>query len=108
MITLKKLTEMLSCLDVGYCYGPFPDNQEVPYISYKATESHPISADGIILYEEESVELILVTKKRDATLEKKIDRLFRCSQTVYSKETDFDAEQKIHITTYRFTAESEG
>ena len=55
--------------NVGHVYGYFPDNQEVPYIAYNATQANPIFSDGKVIYSEESITLILVTRRRDLSAE---------------------------------------
>lgn len=103
-MTLQDLKIILDGIEnVGHCYGYFPENQEVPYIAYNSTEEHPIFSDGQIVYCEESVTMILVTRYRDLAAENYIDRMFRQYSVQFAKTFDVDAEQKIHTTTYQFT-----
>lgn len=104
---LSELKEKLGCLNIGYCYGPFPDNQEVPYISYNSISENPVYANGILMYCTETVEMILVTRRRDISLEHKLEHIINCCDSNYKKEFEFNRDEKIHITTYTFETESE-
>lgn len=103
---LQELNRMLDGIQgVGHVYGNFPENQEVPYIAYQATEDNPIYSDGRIIYSESSVSMNLVTRFRDLSAESYIDSmLIRCG-VQYSKNYEVDAEQKTHTVTYNFTIE---
>ena len=105
-MTLQDLKQALDRVpNVGHVYGNFPENQEVPYIAYTATEENPIYSDGRIIYSESSIELNLVTRYRDLGAEDYIDRLLTACHTQYNKTYAVDGEQKIHTTTYTFTTE---
>lgn len=103
-MTLQDLRRILDGIEnVGHCYGYFPENQEVPYIAYYATEANPIYSDGQIIYSEDSVTMMLVTRYRDLSAENYIDRMLTQYRVQYSKTYDVDPEQKIHTVTYTFT-----
>lgn len=103
-MTLQDLNRILDGIEnVGHCYGYFPENQEVPYIAYNSTNDNPIFSDGGIIYNEESVTMILVTRYRDLAAESYIERMFRKYGVQYAKTFEVDPEQKIHTATYQFT-----
>lgn len=103
-MTLQDLTQELNRIpNVGHVYGNFPENQEVPYITYSATQDNPIYSDGRIVYSESSIELKLVTRYRDLSAESYIDRMLESCHTPYNKSYEVDGEQKIHTSTYTFT-----
>lgn len=103
-MTLQDLKIILDGLEtVGHCYGYFPENQEVPYIAYNSTEENPIYSDGQIVYSEESVTMILVTRYRDLSAESYIEKMLRKYGVQYAKTFEVDPEQKIHTVTYNFT-----
>ncbi len=103
-MTLQDLRCILDGIEnVGHCYGYFPDNQEVPYIAYNSTNDNPIFSDGGIIYNEESVTMILVTRYRDLAAESYIERMFRKYGVQYAKTFGVDPDQKIHTVTYQFT-----
>lgn len=103
-MTLQDLKIILDGIEnVGHCYGYFPENQEVPYIAYNSTNDNPIFSDGIIVHNEESVTMILVTRYRDLSAEAYIEKMFRKYGVQYAKTFDVDPEQKIHTATYTFT-----
>lgn len=103
-MTLQDLKIILDGIEnVGHCYGYFPDNQEVPYIAYNSTNDNPIFSDGQIVYNEESVTMILVTRYRDLAAESYIERMFSKYSVQYAKTYEVDPEQKIHTATYQFT-----
>lgn len=103
-MTLQDLKIILDGLEtVGHCYGYFPENQEVPYIAYNSTEENQIYSDGQIVYSEESVTMILVTRYRDLSAEAYIEKMFRKYSVQYAKTFEVDPEQKIHTVTYNFT-----
>ena len=103
-MTLQDLKIILDGIEnVGHCYGYFPENQEVPYIAYYATEANPIYSDGQIIYSEDSVTMMLVTRYRDLAAESYIEKMFRKYGVQYAKNLEVDPEQKIHTVTYNFT-----
>lgn len=103
-MTLQDLRRILDGIEnVGHCYGYFPENQEVPYIAYYATEANPIYSDGQIIYSEDSVTMNLVTRYRDLAAESYIDRMLRECGVQYAKTYEIDGEQKTHTVTYQFT-----
>jgi hypothetical protein len=103
-MTLQDLRRILDGIEnVGHCYGYFPENQEVPYIAYYATEANPIYSDGQIIYSEDSVTMNLVTRYRDLAAESYIDRMLRECGVQYAKTYEIDSEQKMHTVTYQFT-----
>ncbi len=105
-MNLQLLTEELGKFEnLSYVYGSFPDNTEPPYVAYYTTEDNPIFSDGRKVYAEESVELILVTQKRDLCLECQLDDMFYKHGVAIKKSMEFDADQKIHTVTYNFTVD---
>lgn len=105
-MTLVRLRERLDALqNIGRCYGPFPDEQELPYITYKATQQNPVYADGQIVYASETVILELVTKRRDFRLENVIQCILMDEHVIYEMSMDFDEENGIHTATFTFETE---
>ena len=103
-MTLADLNTALNGITgVSHCYGFYPENQEAPYIAYNSTQSNPIFSDGQIVYSEDSVTLILVTRYRDLTTESTIDSILSSNGVQYVKTYDVDGEHKAHTTTYNFT-----
>jgi hypothetical protein len=103
-MTLQDLKIILDGIEnVGHCYGYFPENQEVPYIAYNATGENQIYSDGVIVYKDENVTMLLVTRYRDLSAEAYIDRMLRKYGVQYSKDYEIDGEQKTHTVTYQFT-----
>lgn len=102
-MTLQEFNAIIDSVpNVGHVYGNFPENQEVPYIAYTATQENPIYSDGKIIYSESSIVLNLVTRYRDLSAECYIDQLLCKSGIQFAKRYDIDAEQKTHTATYEF------
>lgn len=105
-MTLHDLKTILDGIEnVARIYGYFPDNQEVPYIAYYSTNDNQIYADGQIVYNEESVTMIFVTRYRDLETESYIDGMLTQNGVQFSKDYDLDPDQKIHTVTYTFTVQ---
>lgn len=103
-MTLAGLNTLLSGITgVAHCYGFFPENQEAPYIAYSAESLNPIYSDGQLVYGEETVTLVLVTRYRDLAVESTLDGIFATNGVQYSKTMEIDGEQKTHSVTYTFT-----
>ena len=103
LLELKKALDQIP--NVGHVYGSFKENQEVPYITYEATEENPIFCDGKIIYSESTITMNLVTRQRDCCAESFIENLLDAFRTQYNKTYAFDNEQKTHTVTYTFTIE---
>ena len=105
-MTLAELnTALTGITGVAHCYGFFPENQEAPYIAYSAETLNPIYSDGQLVYGEETVTLVLVTRYRDLASESTLDALFATHGVQYSKTMEVDGEQKTHSVTYTFTVQ---
>lgn len=103
-MTLQELNAILGNIpNVGHVYGNFPENQEVPYIVYTATQENPIYSDGVIIYSEESITLNLVTRYRDLSAEAYIGRLLCDHGVQYATRFESDPDQKTHTVIYEFT-----
>lgn len=105
-MTLQELRERLDVLHgVGRCYGPFPEQQEVPYITYHSTQTETIYADGKPVYATEPVTLDLVTRRRDLDLEAALERILCEGCAQFDKSMNFDDVEEIHTATYIFETE---
>ena len=104
-MTLQDLKTALDGIEnVARIYGYFPENQEAPYIAYYSTNDNQIFADGQLVYSEETVTMLFVSRHRDLETESYIDGMLTQNGVQFSKEYDLDPEQKIHTVTYNFTA----
>lgn len=102
-MTLEAFGAAIANLPLQAIYGPYQDAQSVPYISYTAYERNVIHADGIVIYGEDWIELRLVTRSRDLTLEKLVENVLT-SNGISFDDPDyyFDEKQKIHTASYSF------
>lgn len=108
-MTLQELKTALDGIEnVARIYGYFPENQEAPYIAYYSTNDNHIYADGQIVYNEETVTMIFVSRYRDIETECYIDTVLMNNGVQFSKDYELDPDQKIHTVTYTFTVQEGG
>ena len=102
-MTLEEFGALIAALNVPAIYGPYQNAQATPYISYSATEKNVIYADGRVIYGEDWIELRLVTKSRDLTLERTVEQLLTDNGIAFDyPDFEFDEKQRVHIATYAF------
>lgn len=103
-MTLQELKTALDGIEnVGHCYGYFPENQKAPYIAYMSVEKNVVHADGRVIYGEEWIELRLVTRHRDISLEMQVEKLLTDRGIAFDyPDYDIDETQRIHTAIYNF------
>lgn len=102
-MTLAEFSAVISTLNIPAVYGYYKKPQDAPYIAYTATEKNMIHADGVVVYSEDWIELLLVTKTRDLEKERAIETLLNYNGIAFDVPIlDFDETQKIHTASYSF------
>lgn len=105
-MTLEDFKTTISKLEIPAIYGAYHDPAAVPYISYIAVERNVIHADGVVVYGEDWIELRLVTRYRDRTLERSLELLLSENGIAFDyPDYEINEEQRIHIAYYNFMLE---
>ena len=102
-MTLEAFTDLISTLEIPAVYGAYHDPAAVPYISYLAVERNVIHADGVVVYGEDWIELRLVTRYRDRTLEQTLENLLTENGIAFGyPDYELNEEQRFHAVYYSF------
>lgn len=102
-MTLEAFTDLISTIEIHAIYGAYHDPQAVPYISYLAVERNVVHADGRVVYGEDWIELRLVTRYRDRTLEQTLENLLTENGIAFDyPDYELNEEQRFHAVYYSF------
>lgn len=102
-MTLEEFGAAIATLNLPAVYGYYKKSQAAPYIAYTATEKNTLHADGVVVYSEDWIELLLVTKSRDIAKEQEIESLLTSHGISFDVPIlDFDEAQSIHTASYSF------
>lgn len=107
MIVEKVLEQIKDELGIEYEYDHFDKSPELPYITYERTESSNFCADGVVYYSVGAVDMLLHTSKRQRILEGKIQKILGASGFAWEKDSEWDEQEKIYITTYSMSEHQE-
>ena len=102
-MTLEAFGAAITNLPIPAIYGPYQNEQAVPYIAYTAIQRNCIYADSIVIYGEDWIDLQLITQKRSLELEAIVEN-FLTSNGIAFDDPDFyvNDEQHMHNATYSF------
>ena len=102
-MTLTEFTDLILTLEIPAIYGVYNNPQAVPYISYSAIERNVIHADGRVVYGEDWIELRLVTRYRDRSLEQTLENLLTSNGIAFDyPDYELNEEQRFHAVYYSF------
>lgn len=103
-MTLQELYMKLKAgMDIPSAYQEFPAMQAPPYAAFFETDAETITADGIVIAEAQTVEIHLITKTRDLTIESALESVLASCNLVWERSADYDSKQKNHDTVYELT-----
>lgn len=103
MIKYEQLSNIFS--SVGFPVSEYnieDDDISLPYCAYVLSNDNQLSADGISYLSFLNVRLILVDSEISTTNQNKLENVLNTNGVFFTKEFDFDEEQRIYTTTYDF------
>lgn len=100
MEKIQKIKFIVEKLEIDSAYEFFSKKTNPPYAVYYIDDYRNFSADGIVYFTTPIINIGLYTKKKDLSLEIKLEQLLTEEGFYFSKETEFLDEEKIYITTY--------
>ncbi len=107
-MTVEDFGGLIAALDIPSRYGHFKNAKAVPYIVYTVIEKNAVYADGIVVYSEPWIELLLCTESRDTAAEAEIERMLTDAGIAFEVyDMAYDEKEGIHITSYSFQLEEE-
>lgn len=101
---LTEFAEMLEELEIPVANGEFLELTECPYMAFFLTDNNSITADGVPVCLNASVEVHLITKGiRDYAMENRLEELLTDNGYPFTSSYSQNIEQRVHECTYLTT-----
>lgn len=100
MKKIQKIKSIVEELEINSAYEFFSKKTNPPYAVYYIDDYRSLYADGIVYFITPIIKIELYTKKKDLSLEKKLEQFLKEEGFCFSKGTEFLDEEKIYMTTY--------
>lgn len=107
-MTLASLARILTGIP-GFqnrvAYRAFPENQapELPFIVYIATASDNFTADNLVYFPQQSVDVELYTEHKDEATEAAVESALNAAEIVWSKDEDYIDSEACYMIVYSIT-----
>ena len=105
--TLDVLKAFRNAEGVDFAYDHFAEGESPPppFVVYLYPQTHNFSADGIVYFPVNAVNIELYTAKKDPEMEKKLERLLSEAGIFYEKSEVWIASERLYEVLYRFEEE---
>ena len=98
---LEEICYKLCTLDIPVAYLQFTKPQKLPFAVYFEADGTVEGADDYNLYRRKTIAIELYTAKKDVSLERKLENLFRDTELEKSVDT-YLSDEKMFMTAYTF------
>lgn len=98
---LDEVYAKLKTLDVPVAYLKFNKPQKLPFVVYFEAGGDVGGADNFNLYRRKEIKIEIYTAKKDVSLERKVEELFRDKELEKSVDT-FLPDEEMFMTAYSF------
>ena len=101
-MTQKEIEAMLDEIGVEYRYHHFEEDEAIapPFLVYLIPESNNFSADGVVFFDADVLNLELYTDYRDLNLEDQIEKVLNKHEIFWEKESVYIESEKMYETIY--------
>ena len=98
---LSEIYEKLCTLDIPVAYLKFDQPQKLPFIAYLEAGTEIQGADNYNLYRRTEIRIELYSEKKNPTLERKIENLFRSVEIEKDGDTYLE-DENMFMTVFSF------
>ena len=108
---MSKVLEVLQALKdaegIDFAYDHFAEGESPypPFVVYLYPQTNNFSADGVVYYPVNVVNIELYTDKKDPETEKKLERFLTGAGIFYEKSEVWIASERLYEVLYRFEEE---
>ena len=99
----KDIFNLLKTLEIPVAYDHFESNKKImpPFMVYREISPNTFKADDITYYRPYEFEIEVITEKKDAALQKTIEKLLTDNKIPYDLEDEvWDDDEKIYHNFY--------
>lgn len=98
---LNEIYSKLKTLDISVAYLKFNKPQKLPFMVYFEAGGEVEGADNYNLYRRKTIKIEIYSAKKDISLERKVEELFR--DTELEKDVDtYLPDEEMFMTAYSF------
>lgn len=98
---LDEIYSKLKTLDIPVAYLKFNKPQKLPFMVYFEAGGEVVGADNYNLYRRKTIKIEIYSAKKDISLERKVEELFR--DTELEKDVDtYLPDEEMFMTAYSF------
>lgn len=103
-MTINELNTVLDGIGIPFAYQAFPATEapEMPFIVYMELGSDNFGADNIVWHSARRIEVDLLCKTRNLTLESQIETALNDTGIYWERELDHNDDEACFVTTYIF------
>ena len=104
---MDKLIKILKEISIVFAYDHFAEGKNVspPYICYLLPKSNNFSADGVVYFKKNNVQIELYVKKKDTKIEKQVEVILDKYNYFYNKSEVWISSEKLYKVLYEFEME---
>ena len=102
-MSYKEIYDTLKTTGIPVAYDHFESNKKIepPFMVYREVAPNTFKADGITYYRPYEFEIELITEKKDADLQKSIEKLLTDNNIPYDLEAEvWDEDERIYHNFY--------
>ena len=109
---MSKVLDVLKTLKdaegIDFAYDHFAEGESppLPFVVYLYPGTHNFSADGVVYFPVNEVNIELYTAKKDPETEKKLECLLKEAGIFYEKSEVWIASEHLYEVLYRFEEEA--
>lgn len=100
--SLEQLNTALKSTGLPVAYDHFPEDTPIPVIVYHETGTRNMAADNRVYCPITDIEAILVTPKKNRSLERAVENVLDEGNLVWDKSEAFLDDEKCYQVTYQF------
>lgn len=102
-MTHEEIFNLLRTLNIPVAYDHFNSNKNIepPFIIYREAREETFKSDNYTYYKPYNYEIELITKKKDTTLQERVETLLNNNKIPYDVETEiWDDNENIYHNFY--------
>ena len=104
---MDKLLEMIKAMGLPYAYDHFAEGEAVdpPFLCFLLPRSDNFSADGMVYFKANEVNIELYTDLKDPSVEQKVEAVLDSNGIFYDRSEVWIESEKLYEVLYTFELE---
>ena len=102
MLSYEQITDLLRQIGLPFAYHHFSEGEspDPPFLVYLTPGSHNFSADGMVYYRVDQLDIELYTDKKQPEQEAKMEEIFDEARLFYNKPEQFIRSEQLYEVLY--------